>query len=314
MGTRLSITIDEPVAEQAFDDAFDEVARLEGILSNWKATSELARLNARAARADVVCSPDLYRAIRVSLEWAEKTGGAFDPTVEPLVRALGLRPGDEIGRTGQPLAAGPVPSAPLPVGWRHVRLGRSDRLVRFDADGVGIDLGGIGKGIALDAAARVLARDGVRDALLDFGGQVLALGRPRGSRGWAVGIADPGDREEPVTVVPVADLSLATSGNGERSVPGPGGPVGHILDPATGRPAPFDGSLTVAAAEGTSADALSTALFVMGPARGVAWAERRGIPALYLWRDRDGRLHHSATRAFDARFQGWSASIGRTTG
>src|SRR5206468_1345598 len=108
MGTRLTIAIDGPVTGQAFDDAFDEVARLESILSNWKATSEIARLNARAARADVLCSPDLYRAIRLSLEWAETTGGAFDPTVEPLVRALGLRPGDEIGGA---LAAGQASSA-----------------------------------------------------------------------------------------------------------------------------------------------------------------------------------------------------------
>ncbi len=309
MGTRLSIVIDGPVAGRAFDDAFDEVARLETVLSNWKATSELARLNARAARGDVLCSPDLYRAIRLSLEWAERTGGAFDPTVEPLVRALGLRPGDEIGGPAPPPRSEQASSEPPPIGWRHVRLGRSGRSVRFDADGVGIDLGGIGKGIALDAAARTLERDGVRDALLDFGGQILALGRPRGSGGWPVGIADPADRDEPVAVVTVAGLSVATSGNGERSVPGPDGPVGHILDPATRRPAPFDGSVTVAARDGTSADALSTALFVMGPERGREWAERRGIPALYLWRTRDGTLRHRATRAFDAQFREWSVSI-----
>jgi len=310
MGTRLSIEIDGPVPAGAFDGAFDEVARLEEILSNWKSASEISRLNARAARAEFLCSPDLYGAISVSLEWAERTGGAFDPTVEPLVRVLGLRPGAEVPESGE-MPSAQAQAAPMPIGWRHVHLGSLARSVRFDADGVGVDLGGIGKGIALDAAARVLALQGVRSALLDFGGQVLAIGRPRGTPGWPVGIADPGDRDAPVTVVRVADVSLATSGNGERSVQGPDGPIGHILDPATRRPAPYMGTVTVAAPVGTSADALSTALFVMGPERGLAWAESRRLPALYLWRDQDGVLRHRATRAFDDRFAGWSGVPGQ---
>ena len=309
MGTRLSIEIDGPVPAGAFDGAFDEVARLEEILSNWKSASEISRLNARAARAEFLCSPDLYGAISVSLEWAERTGGAFDPTVEPLVRVLGLRPGAEVPESGA-MPSAQAQAAPMPIGWRHVHLGSPARSVRFDADGVGVDLGGIGKGIALDAAARVLAREGVRSALLDFGGQVLAIGRPRGTPGWPVGIADPGDRDAPVAVVRVADVSVATSGNGERFVQGPDGPIGHILDPATRRPALFEGTTTVAAPKGASADALSTALFVMGPERGLSWAERRRLPVLYLWRDQDGVLRHRATRAFDTRFAGWRAAAG----
>ncbi|OLC54954.1 MAG: hypothetical protein AUH92_03170 [Acidobacteria bacterium 13_1_40CM_4_69_4] len=311
MGTRLSIEIDGPVPSRAFEDAFDEVARLEEILSNWRATSELSRLNARAARSEVHCSPDLYRAISVSLEWAEKTGGAFDPTVEPLVRALGLRPDEERPVHGEDPVAATGPTGRLPIGRRHVRLIPSLRSVRFDADGVGIDLGGIGKGIALDAAARILAREGVRSALLDFGGQLLAIGRPPGADGWPVGIADPGDRDAPVAAFRVADASLATSGNGERAVTGPDGPIGHILDPGSQRPATFGGTTTVVSVEATSADALSTALFVMGPERGLSWAEGRDIPVLYLWRGPDGVLRHGETRAFGARFAGWSAALGR---
>ncbi len=149
MGTRLSIEMDGPVPAGAFDGAFGEVARLEEILSNWKATSEISRLNARAARSEFLCSRDLYRAIRVSLEWAERSGGAFDPTVEPLVRALGLRSDEERADPEEASAAVPAPAGSPPVGWRHVRLGPAARSVRFDAAGVGIDLGGIGKGIAL---------------------------------------------------------------------------------------------------------------------------------------------------------------------
>ncbi len=308
MGTRLSIETDGPVPAAVLDSAFDEVARLEGMFSNWQRTSEVSRLNDEAARGPVGCSAELFAAVRIALRWAEETGGAFDPTVEPLVRALGLR-GEEGRLPGMEDAPAPVgvetdPAARPPIGWRHVHLHRAARSVRFDTEGVGLDLGGIGKGIALDAAAGVLRRHGVRRALLDFGGQVLAVGRPRRAPAWSIGIADPEDRDRVIAVVGIDRLSLATSSNSERFVETPRGRLGHILDPAEARPARFQGSLTVAAHDATSADALSTALFVMGPDRGAAWAEARDIPALYLWRDDSGTLRWKSTRAFEERFGG----------
>jgi FAD:protein FMN transferase len=308
MGARLSIETDGPVPPDTFDAAFDEVARLEDILSNWKRTSEVSRLNVGAARAPVRCSSDLFAAVDAALRWAEDTEGAFDPTVEPLVRDLGLRgddgrlPGAE-ERMGEPEAGASRtgrahPAARPPIGWRHVRLDPASRSVRFDTPGVGLDFGGIGKGIALDAAARVLRRHGVRRALLDFSGQVLAFGRREGSAGWPIGIADPDDRDNAIGVVTFDDLSVATSSNNERFVDTDRGRIGHILDPAEGRPARFQGSLTVAAQDATSADALSTALFVMGPVKGAAWAEARHIAALYLWRDASGSIQSRASSAF----------------
>lgn len=321
MGTRLSIEVEDPPAPGAIEAAFDEVERLEAVLSNWKPNSEVARLNDRASAEWFRCSRDLYRAVGAALHWAAETEGAFDPTVEPLVRALGLRAEGGVDRAPRDTApaaatrtvpeggAGGAAMERLPIGWRHVlRRGRS-RSVRYDTPGVGLDFGGIGKGIALDAAALVLARRGVRVALLDFGGQVLAVGRPRGSSGWPVGVADPLDREVPVAVIRGLDVSISTSGNGERAVPSPDGPIGHILDPATHRPALFQGTVTVAARDATSADALSTALFVMGPEGGSRWADERRIAALFLWRNPDGSLGRTATRAFDERFPGWSGSM-----
>jgi len=320
MGTRLAIEVEGGAPEKAFEDAFNEVSRLETILSNWRETSEISRLNREAARAPVRCSPDLFAAVRSALRWAEATGGAFDPTVEPLVVRLGLRgeggrlPSFDDDRAAaeaagsglhdlQALAGNERRSAgPLPIGWRHVHLRRTSRSVSYDAPGVGLDFGGIGKGIALDAAARVLRRRGVRRALLDFGGQVLAIGRPADAPAWLIGIADPEDRDRAIGAVGIADLSLSTSGNSERSIETEGGRVGHLLDPVTQRPARFEGSVTVAAPDGTSADALSTALFVMGPERGAVWADQRAIAALYLWRDEARVLRRRATLSFEERF------------
>ena len=309
MGTRLSIVLAAPAPDAAFEAAFAEVARLEGALSNWREGSEITRLNLEAAGVAFRCSPDLFGAVRAALRWAEATGGAFDPTVEPLVRALGLR--DPAGRLpeGPPrdMAGGPVGGTGVgggpveaPVGWRHVRVDEASRSVAFDAPGVGLDLGGIGKGFALDAAARVLRRVGFRDALLDFGGQVLAAGSAPAGSPWPVGIAAPGRRSEAAFWIAVRDRSVSTSGNDERAIDGPAGPIGHILDPARRAPALYEGEVTVVAREATMADALSTGLFVMGPDRGCRWAEAHGIAAVFLWRRADGTLEHRESKEFMA--------------
>lgn len=311
MGTSLTIEAVLPAPEQAFEAAFDEVARLEDVMSNWRDGSEIARLNRTAARAPFRCSRDLLAGVEAAIGWAEATQGAFDPTVEPLVRRFRLRgpegrlPGVTPAGEGDD-GPGPegAPGDEPPVGWGHVRLDRATSTVSFDAPGVGIDFGGIGKGIALDAAARVLADRGVRAALLDFGGQVLAMGPAPDGEGWRIGIADPADRERVEAAVRVRDASVATSGNGERARRTSAGPVGHILDPALRKPARFTGSLTVLAPNATSADALSTALFVMGPVRGARWAEERGLAALYLWQGADGTLHRRATPPFEVLARG----------
>jgi thiamine biosynthesis lipoprotein len=296
MGTRLVVQARGEDAERAIERAFAEVDRLDAVLSNWRADSEVTRLNAAAAGGPFRCSPDLFAAATVALDWAERTGGTFDPTVEPLVRALGLR-GDEGRLPGVP----PEPEAagPGPVGWRLVEVDRSRRTLRYRRPGMGLDFGGIGKGIALDAAAAVLRRAGVTAALLDFGGQALVFGTGPDEGGWRLGLADPVERDRVAGSVLLRAGSLAVSGNSERSrTTASGEKVPHLLDPATGRPASFDGTVSVIAPDATSADALSKAFFVMGPERGLAWATSRGLDVLYLRRDGDGLLRRRGRGAF----------------
>jgi thiamine biosynthesis lipoprotein len=298
MGTPLIIEASAPDASRAIEAAFSEVARLEESLSNWRPSSEVSRMNRDAALAPFAAGRDLCEVVGRALDWAAASGGAFDPTVEPLVRALGLRGAD--GRLpGQP--APPAPEGLGPIGWRGVHLDRKACTIGFAATGMGIDLGGIGKGFALDAAAAVLRRAGATAARLDFGGQVLIFGHGPDDGGWRIGVADPRDRDLPALAVVLHSGSIATSSAGERRVPGlEGTPIGHLLDPVSGRPIAWDGSVSVRAGNATDADALSTALFVMGPERGLAWAAGRDLDVVYLAPDAGGGL---ARRTLGALFE-----------
>lgn len=227
MGTLCGIEAEGP--DEAVTAAFAELERWDRVLSLYKEDSELNALNARAGTGPVPVSAELYAAIARALLLAEETGGAFDPSVLPLLRR--------------------GPAALAAAGWAKVRLDPAARTVSLPAGG-GLDFGGIGKGWALDRAGEVLRARGVKAARLNFGGQVLALGAPAGAAGWEVSV--PG-RAGPLVL---ADASLAVSGNDQRP--------GHIVSPFTGRRLRRDFSAAALAPTAAEADAWSTALYVLG--------------------------------------------------
>ena len=264
---------DSAAAGAALDAAFDEIARLEDVCSSWQPASELQRLNAAAADQRFECSPDLYAVIDSAFDAAEQTNGAFDPTVEPLewawdMRGSGRVPGDSA-----------LAEARSRVSWRAVARVPASRMVRFTHAGMGLDLGGIAKGYALDRAEEVLRARGISRALLDFGGQLLAFSN---REPWRVSVAHPADRLQPAVRLALSNAAVSTSSQSERQIEVDGVRYGHILDPHTGRPLRTDASATVVAASGTRADALSTALLVMGRERALEFA--RAHPELgVLW-------------------------------
>jgi FAD:protein FMN transferase len=263
MGTVCTIAVesaDTTRAAAAIEDAFAEIDRLEGVMSSWRDDSELARLNAATAEG-LACSADLWAVLDSALVAATETGGAFDPTIDPLNRVWDFR------------GAGRVPglaereAARSRVGWSRVERDSATRNVTLAA-GTAVDLGGIGKGFALDRAARVLRAAGVDRALVDFGGEILALGA------WEVAVADPRDRLAPALRFTVRDRAVSTSAQKERARTVDGQEYGHIFDPVTGAPVPFTGSVTVVGESPTRTDAVSTALLVMGRERARAWASK----------------------------------------
>ncbi len=269
MGTLLRVSVEAPdhsTGLAAIERAFTEVQRLEDLLSTWRPDTELARLNAASVGAPFAASTELVGLLQEARRWRDATEGAFDPGLGVLIDAWDMR---GAGRRPSPEELAAARGA---TGLVLFDVDAASGTVRRTREGAWIDSGAFGKGAALRGARVVLEDAGIRSALLDFGGQVLAIGLPAGDSGWSVAVAHPARRSEPAAAIRIADASASTSGQSERGVELEGCRVGHILDPRSGRPVPAWGSVTVVAADPLVADALSTGLFVLGPERALAWA------------------------------------------
>lgn len=278
MGTLLVVSVagfDRAAALLASEEAVREIGRVEERLTTWRTGGPLDRVNRATPGESIALDPEVSALLAAVFEWSERTEGAFDPTVAPLVRAWDLRGG------GRVPDAGTLARARAATGRNRFRFDAAAGDVRRLTAGAGIDEGAWGKGYALDRAIEALRRAGVRDATVDLGGQVSALGRA------AVAVADPRARGRAAGSLVLADASVSTSGNSERGRVVDGRAIGHLLDPRTGYPAPDFGSATVVAPSGLTSDILSTAFFVLGPAKGLALSDslrRRGFEnrALFL--------------------------------
>lgn len=272
MGTRLTATVRAPDRATGFDAieaVFGVVRALEAAISSWRDDSDLARVNGAPPTQPVVVPHPVFELLREAAYWRVATGGAFDPAVGALIDAWDLR------------GAGRRPDARE---LRRARAAAGMHLFRFDDahhaltrthERGWIDAGAFGKGAALRSAREVLARHGIRNARLNFGGQVLVVTSPDAHDAWEIAVADPTMRDRAVAVLRIRDRSVATTSQGERSVLADGERFGHVLDPRSGRPAPAWGSVTVIAGDPLVADILSTALFVMGVEQGVRWLSTR---------------------------------------
>jgi thiamine biosynthesis lipoprotein len=282
MGTEFQIVLsgaDERELERAANYALDEVERLDAQMSLYRPDSELCWVNAHAAAAPVKADPGLYRVLDCARRIGDETGGAFDVTVAPLMQCWRFFRGQ--GALPPP---GEVEQVLALVGMRHVRLDPQARTVSFDREGVTLDLGGIAKGYAVDRATALLRECGVTSALAHGGwSTVYGLGRAPDGEPWRVGIRHPHDAERRVCAVELTDAALSTSGSYEKSFEVDGVVYSHILDPRTGQPAQGMLSVSVVTRNALEADALSTALFVLGPERSREYCQARpGLRAILV--------------------------------
>ncbi|MFB6262764.1 MAG: FAD:protein FMN transferase [Bradymonadaceae bacterium] len=267
MGTtfRIEVRTTRPeAAARAIDAAFDEVVRLDGLLSSWESTSELSRVNRRAGERPVEVGPELMEVVALAQRISRRTDGAFDLTFASCDSLWSFRP-PEIPSSSE------LKRCRGEIGYEQIRIDRGESTIYLPDGDLAIGVGGIGKGYAVDRAARILERHGIHNYLVDGGGDVRV--RAEDVSPWQVGIAHPRRRGELLERLTLEEGAVVTSGDYERYFERDGKRYHHILDPRTGRPARGTAAVTVVADRAARADALSTALFVQGPQRGLALAD-----------------------------------------
>jgi FAD:protein FMN transferase len=276
MGSTLTLTAwthqhaDEAVAKAAFDEVFDEFARLETLMSTWIPESDVSRINRAAGVQAVPVSAEVREVLATARQVSEWTGGKFDVTFGALSGLWkfdhdqdNVIPDMDVVRSRLPL-----------IDYRAIQVNEAAGTVFLARKGISMHLGGIGKGYALDRAAGILRRRGVRDFMVQNGGDIYVSGLKDGQP-WRLGIQDPrGPANRSFAELDLSDGTFSTSGDYERAFLKDGRRYHHILDPSTGEPARGTRSVTIVADRAVLADSLSTGVFLLGPDAGMALIER----------------------------------------
>lgn len=249
-------------ANAAIDAVMAEMRHIDDVMSDFKPDSELSRINEHAAQYPVVVSPELYNLVKLSTHYSRITDGAFDITVESVWRLYHFR------RHIHPTEAQIRALLPT-VGYRQLIFDDRRHSIRFARPGMAIGLGGIGKGYAVDQGIDILKAMGIRHAIVTAGGDSRLLGDHRG-RPWMVAIMDPWDLRKVVTLIPISNEAISTSGDYYRGFVQNGKRYDHILSPFTGHSAQLVRSASIIAPTATQTDGMSKTAFVLGPQKTLA--------------------------------------------
>ena len=265
MGTEFELLLygeRETYLQSVSEAVFDEISRLEAQLSFYQPSSDLSELNRRAAFGAVTVDPRLFALLTRAKALSAATGGAFDPTIAPLMRCWGF-----VGASGSLPTEAAIEEARKIVGMQHVRLDADAYTVEFDAEGVQIDLGAIGKGYGVECAVELLREYEVTAALLHGGtSTVYALGCPPDAEAWTVAVQRPFDSTpgSQLTQFALRDEALSVSAPHGKWFASEGRRYGHVIDPRTGYPVGRSLLAALVTASATDSDALSTALLTLG--------------------------------------------------
>lgn len=268
-------------AEEIKDQVFDEIERLEVLFSRSLETSEIYELNSQAGFEPVKVSPEVLYVTKRALEYAKLTDGAFDPTIAPITDLWGFLGHEYRVPSEQQLA-----EKLALVDYKQLEIDIEESKIFLPEDKMALELGGIAKGFIVDQALAVLAEKGVEHAFIDAGGDIGVIGRRPDGESWRIGVRSPREKQELVTVIPVSDQAVASSGDYERAFEEDGVDYHHILDPETGMPASKLASVTIIADTVLEADALSTGIFVLGPEQGMEIIEHKpGVEGILITPD-----------------------------
>lgn len=306
MGTTFSVkVVPGPTGLAAADrlaidqDIRDQLARIDQQLSTWRIDSVLSAFNADTQLVPTPVDPETFEIFRQAVELGEFTGGALDVTIGPLIDAWGFGPNGQADVAPTPESLAELAGG---LGVSQLELNAVERTVRKRDPRVRCDFSALAAGYAADLVASRLEQRGLHDFLVDMGGELVARGHNDAGRPWQIAVERPQALGRAVArIVPLTDMAIATSGDYRNSREVDGVRVTHILDPRTRRPVAHRlASVTVLDRQGVRADALSTALMVMGPDEGLAFAERHNVAALLLVPDEKGEYRERMSTAFTA--------------
>ena len=283
MGTSATITIidgNTTRANIAMDAAFDEITRIEALMSLYNESSEVSSLN-RAGTNWTTLSRDTIYVLKKADYYSEISNGSFDITCNPLLNLWMVK----VKKENRMPTPEEIEDARELVGYEHLIIDEDRSEARFDEEGMSITPGGIAKGYAVDCACEKLTEAGIKHALVNIGGDMRAVGDKSGVP-WEVALQNPRNKSEYITIIKLDNESVTTSGDYERYFFEEGKRVHHIIDPKTGYSADECISVTVITKNCVDADALSTAVLVMGPERGKALLDELGVGGIIISADK----------------------------
>ena len=290
MGTFVSVKVPERQGDDprridsAIDMAFDEISRVEGVFSAYRDESEISRINRLRQGEPLRISAEAFSLIEESLYYSARTEGAFDITVGPLVKLW-----SQARSAGREPAEDEIKAAMAKVGYKNVFLDRMASSITLGKSDMALDMGGVAKGYAADRAVKVLRDNGIKDAIVDCGGDIFCIGQRQPGRPWKVGVRHPRKKGGLLMEIELKDKAIDTSGDYEKFFMLNGRRYSHIIDPRTGYPADEGAiSATVVSDKGSVADILATALCVLGPG-GISTAASGGSMAVVVT-VKDGKL------------------------
>ncbi len=270
MGTLVEITVREmdfEKAQSALSSAFEEIQRLEKLMSTHLADSEISRLNDLAGgKSSLTLSPEVLEVIRRGIYWGNKTNGTLDISIEPVSRLWHF----DNDTPSIPSTQALTEAARL-VDFREIEIVESN--VRLKQQGMSLHLGAIAKGYAVDRAMGILEKNGIRHALINAGGDLKVLGERKDGQPWKIGLQHPRQPEKMIASFTLSHKAVATSGDYQKYFIKDESRYHHILNPKNGMPAKKMISCTIIAETVMDADALATAVFVLGPENGMALVE-----------------------------------------
>ena len=291
MGTVCTIKLFSDSSPQIYDELFARLQEIDRRFSLTKADSDISRINRAAGKEAVRVHEDAFYVIQKAVKFAALTGGAFNPAIGAVSELWGFNSEEPT------LPRQTEIDARLPLlDYKNIILNQEEKSVFLAKEGMSLDLGGIAKGYAADELARLLEKGHVQGAVIDLGGNILLYGKKTDGSLWRTGIKNPLDPNgEAIFILSLPACSVVTSGIYERCFEKDCISYHHILDPKTGHPADGDLlSLTVISSSSMEADALSTALFVMGKEKALDFAERSQTRILLI--DKSGNIVQSGEK------------------